>query len=49
MQYENGRFYMSRIGKMPITIPKGVKVELNNNKIKVSGERGTEISIRIFK
>lgn len=37
---------MSRIGKMPITIPKGVKVELNNNKIKVSGERGTlEINI----
>jgi len=32
---------MSRIGKIPITIPKGVKVELNNNKIKVSGERGT--------
>ncbi len=32
---------MSRIGKMPITIPKGVKVELNNNNIKVSGERGT--------
>jgi len=32
---------MSRIGKMPITIPKGVKVELTNNKIKVSGERGT--------
>ena len=32
---------MTRIGKMPITIPKGVKVELNNNKIKVSGERGT--------
>jgi len=31
---------MSRIGKMPITIPKGIKVELNNNKIKVSGERG---------
>ncbi len=31
---------MSRIGKMPITIPKEVKVELNNNKIKVSGERG---------
>jgi len=37
---------MSRIGKMPITIPKGVKVELNNNNIKVSGERGTlEINI----
>jgi large subunit ribosomal protein L6 len=32
---------MSRIGKMPITIPKGVKVEVNNNKIKVSGEKGT--------
>ncbi|TFG92236.1 MAG: 50S ribosomal protein L6 [Candidatus Atribacteria bacterium] len=32
---------MSRIGKMPINIPKGVKVELNNNNIKVSGERGT--------
>jgi large subunit ribosomal protein L6 len=31
---------MSRIGKMPITIPKGVKVELNNNNIKISGERG---------
>ena len=32
---------MSRIGKMPITIPKGVKVEVNINKIKVSGEKGT--------
>lgn len=32
---------MSRIGKMPITIPKEVKVELNNNNIKISGERGT--------
>jgi len=32
---------MSRIGKMPITIPKGVKVEINNNNIKISGERGT--------
>jgi len=32
---------MSRIGKMPITIPKGVKVELNNNNIKISGEKGT--------
>jgi large subunit ribosomal protein L6 len=32
---------MSRIGKMPITIPKGVKVEVNNNKIKVSGKKGT--------
>lgn len=26
---------------MPITIPKGVKVELNSNNIKISGERGT--------
>ncbi len=32
---------MSRTGKMPITIPKGVKVEINNKKIKISGERGT--------
>lgn len=32
---------MSRIGKAPITIPKGVKVELNNKNIKISGERGT--------
>ena len=32
---------MSRIGKVPITIPKGVKVELNNKNIKISGERGT--------
>ncbi len=32
---------MSRVGKMPITIPKEVKVELNNNNIKISGERGT--------
>lgn len=31
---------MSRIGKMPINIPKGIKVDLNNNRIKVSGERG---------
>jgi large subunit ribosomal protein L6 len=32
---------MSRIGKMPVNIPKGVKVEVNNNQIKVSGEKGT--------
>ena len=37
---------MSRIGKMPITIPKGIRVELNNNKVRVSGERGAlEINI----
>lgn len=32
---------MSRIGKMPVIIPKGVRIEVNNNKIKVSGEKGT--------
>jgi large subunit ribosomal protein L6 len=31
---------MSRIGRMPINIPKGVKVEINNNIIKVMGEKG---------
>ncbi|MEN3190412.1 MAG: 50S ribosomal protein L6 [Atribacterota bacterium] len=31
---------MSRIGKKPIIIPKGVKVEFNDNKIKVIGEKG---------
>lgn len=32
---------MSRIGKMPVIIPKGVKVEVFNNRVKVSGEKGT--------
>ncbi len=32
---------MSRIGKMPVIIPKGVKIEVNDNKIKVSGKKGT--------
>ncbi|MEA1939274.1 MAG: 50S ribosomal protein L6 [Candidatus Caldatribacteriota bacterium] len=32
---------MSRVGRMPITIPKGVKVEINKNSIKVTGEKGT--------
>lgn len=32
---------MSRIGKMPVTIPKEVKVELFNNRVKVTGEKGT--------
>ena len=32
---------MSRIGKMPIIIPEGVKVEINKNKIKVIGKKGT--------
>jgi len=31
---------MSRIGKQPILIPKGVKVELNGSAIKVSGPKG---------
>ncbi len=32
---------MSRIGKMPIHLPEGVKVELNGNTITVSGKLGT--------
>ena len=32
---------MSRIGKMPIHLPEGVKVEFNNNTITVSGKLGT--------
>ena len=31
---------MSRIGKKPVIIPKGIKVELDNNKLKVIGEKG---------
>jgi len=31
---------MSRIGKMPIQIPDGVKVALDKNKVTVSGLRG---------
>ena len=33
---------MSRIGKNPIVIPKGVKVELNGNLISISGEKGLQ-------
>jgi len=33
---------MSRIGKNPITIPDGVKVELNGNLINVSGQKGSQ-------
>tara|TARA_B100001540_G_scaffold268233_1_gene250235 strand:+ start:16 stop:552 length:537 start_codon:yes stop_codon:yes gene_type:complete len=33
---------MSRIGKNPIVIPDGVKVELNDNLIKVSGAKGLQ-------
>ena len=32
---------MSRIGKMPITIPDGVEVTLNGNVITVKGPKGT--------
>jgi large subunit ribosomal protein L6 len=32
---------MSRIGKLPITVPGSVKVELNQNHIKVEGPKGT--------
>jgi|TARA_B100001245_G_C22893029_1_gene430429 large subunit ribosomal protein L6 len=33
---------MSRIGKNPIIIPEGVKVDLNNDVINVSGQKGTQ-------
>lgn len=32
---------MSRIGKLPVVIPSGVKVQLAGNKITVSGPKGT--------
>jgi len=31
---------MSRIGKMPVTVPKGVKVELSGQHVKVAGPKG---------
>jgi large subunit ribosomal protein L6 len=31
---------MSRIGKMPITVPSGVKVNIEGNKVTVTGPRG---------
>lgn len=33
---------MSRIGKNPITIPDGVKIELTGNLINVSGQKGSQ-------
>ena len=33
---------MSRIGKNPIVIPDGVKIDLSGNIIKVSGSRGQQ-------
>jgi large subunit ribosomal protein L6 len=45
---------MSRIGKLPITVPDSVKVELNQNHLKVEGPRGSlqrtlpaQITIRV--
>ena len=32
---------MSRVGKMPINIPNGVKVEINDNQVTVTGPLGT--------
>jgi large subunit ribosomal protein L6 len=32
---------MSRIGKMPVTLPSGVKVEVQGTRIKVAGSKGT--------
>ena len=32
---------MSRVAKQPITIPEGVKVELNENLVSVSGKNGS--------
>ena len=34
---------MSRIGKKPITIPEGVEVKLDGNKISVKGPKGTDV------
>ena len=34
---------MSRIGKLPITVPKNVKVTLNETEIEVNGPEGTLI------
>ena len=31
---------MSRIGKMPITVPKGVEVKINGNEVRVKGPKG---------
>lgn len=32
---------MSRIGKKPVAVPAGVKVEIDGNKVKVTGPKGT--------
>lgn len=32
---------MSRVGKKPIPIPKGVKIDIGGNRVEVSGEKGS--------
>ncbi len=32
---------MSRIGRLPITVPAGVKIEINGSEVKVQGPKGT--------
>jgi large subunit ribosomal protein L6 len=32
---------MSKVGKLPVAIPKGVKVDLKDNRIEVTGPKGT--------
>lgn len=45
---------MSRIGKIPVTVPSGVKVELNGRQVKASGPKGklawehpSEVGVRL--
>ncbi len=35
---------MSRVGRKPIPIPKGVKIEINGNEIQIAGTKGNLIS-----
>ena len=37
-----GILVMSRIGNNPISIPDGVKVDLNDNVISISGQKGSQ-------
>ena len=32
---------MSRIGKLPITLPKGVEVKIEKNRVTIKGAKGT--------
>jgi large subunit ribosomal protein L6 len=42
LQYKNGgAFIMSRIGKMPVVIPAGVDIKINDKEITVKGPKGT--------